>query len=46
MKNENLLCVETDKTGKLALDTKENYMKKVRKHIYMNEVISTKEVKG
>ena len=44
MKNENLVCVETDKTGKLALDTKENYIKKVRKHIDINEVISTKEV--
>jgi hypothetical protein len=44
MKNENLVCVETDKTGKFALDTKENYMKKVRKHIDMDEVISTKEV--
>ena len=44
MKNDNLVCVETDKTGKFALDTKENYMKKVRKHINMDEVISTKEV--
>ena len=26
MKNENLVCVETDKTGKFALDTKENYI--------------------
>jgi hypothetical protein len=44
MKNENLVCVETDKTGKFALDTKENYVNKVRKHIKMDEVITSKEV--
>ena len=30
MKKENLVCVETDKTGKFALDTKENYVKKIK----------------
>jgi hypothetical protein len=33
MKNDNLVCFETDKTGKFALDRKENYVKKMRKHI-------------
>ena len=33
MKAEDLVCIETDKTGKFALDTKENYMKKIQKHI-------------
>ena len=44
MKKENLVCVETDKTGKFALDTKENYVNKVKKHIEMDEVITSKEV--
>ena len=44
MKTENLVCVETDKTGKFALDTKANYMNKINKHIEMDEVITTKEV--
>ena len=44
MENENLVCVETDKTGKFSLDTKENYVKKVKKHIEMDEVITSREV--
>ena len=44
MKTENLVCLETDKTGKFALDTKENYINKIKKHIAMDEVITTKEV--
>ena len=44
MKNENLVCIETDKTGKFALDKKENYIDKIQKHINMDEVITTKEV--
>ena len=45
MKNENLVCVETDKTGKFALDTKENYIAKLQKHIENDEVITSKEVR-
>ena len=44
MKNENLVCVETDKTGKFALDTKENYINKINKHISNDEVIAAKDV--
>ena len=32
MKNDDLVCFETEKTGKFALDKKENYVKKMRKH--------------
>ena len=45
MKNENLVCIETDKTGKFALDRKENYIEKIHEHIEMDEVISSKQVK-
>ena len=33
MKNENHICGETDKTGKLTLDTIDNNSKKMKKHI-------------
>ena len=45
MKNENLVCLETDKTGKFALDTRENFMNKMEKHIESDEVITEKEIK-
>ena len=45
MKNDDLVCFETDKTGKFALDKKENYVKKMRKHIEKDDIISMKEVK-
>ena len=45
MKDEDLVCFETDKTGKFALDRKQNYIDKMRKHIIADEIISMKEVK-
>jgi hypothetical protein len=45
MKDEDIVCFETDKTGKLALDKKENYVKKMDKHIETDEIITMKEVK-
>ena len=45
MENENLVCFETDKTGKFALDTKENYNRKMKKHIADDESINMKEVR-
>ena len=44
IKNEDLVCLETDKTGKFALDTKKNYITKVQKHIEKDAIISIKEV--
>ena len=44
IKNENLVCIETDKTGRFALDTKANYITKIKKHIQTDEVISRKKV--
>ena len=41
MKTEDLVCIETDKTGKFAMDTKENYMKKVKKHIDKDDILTT-----
>ena len=40
MKDDNLVCFETDKTGKFALDRKENYIEKMKKHIENDEIIS------
>ena len=42
---ENLVCYKTDKTGNIALDTIENYSKKMFKHIGEDEVITEKRVK-
>ena len=33
MSEENLVCYKTNKTGKLALDTVQNYTEKMEKHI-------------
>ena len=44
MKKEDLVCIETDKTGKFALDTKLNYMNKMQKHIEHDQIITTKDV--
>ena len=38
------MCIETDKTGKFALDRKDNYIKKIQKHIKEDEIIPNKEV--
>ena len=40
MKAEDLVCIETNKTGKFALDTKENYMKKIQKHISKYKIVA------
>ena len=45
LKNEGLACGETDKTGKLTLDTLENISKKMNKHISDDKVIDEKGVK-
>jgi hypothetical protein len=45
MKEEELVCFETDKTGKFALDTKANYIKKMEKHMKNDEIITMKEVR-
>ena len=45
MKRENLACTETDKTGKLTLDTLENISRKMDKHIKDDKVINEKEFK-
>ena len=45
MKDEELVCFKTDKTGYLALDTQENFTKKMEKHIENDKIIDEKEVK-
>ena len=45
MKKEELVCFETDKTGKFALDKKENYVRKMKKHIEKDITINMKEVR-
>ena len=43
--DENLVCTKTDKTGKLSLDTVENYSNKMMKHIENDKVLEPKDVK-
>ena len=45
IKKEGLVCGETDKTGKLTLDTLENVVKKMDKHIKNDKVLNEKEVR-
>ena len=45
MEEENLVCFETDKTGKFALDTKDNYVRKMKKHIVNDKSINMREVR-
>ena len=45
MAEDALVCYKTDKTGKLALDTIENYTEKMKKHIKDDEIITYKELK-
>ena len=45
IKNEGLICGETDKTGKLILDTRDNVKKKMKKHIQEDTIINEKKVK-
>ena len=45
IKDEGLTCGETDKTGKMTLDTLENTIKKMDKHIKDDRVLNVKEVR-
>ena len=45
MKEDDLVCYETDKTGKFTLDTLENYSNKMEKHIKNDEIINEKKLK-
>ena len=45
IKEEDLVCFESDKTGNLKLDKRDSYMMKMQKHIANDEVISEKEVR-
>ena len=45
IKEEGLVCSQTDKTGKLTLDTLENITSKMEKHIQDDKVINEKYVK-
>ena len=45
IKEEGLTCGETDKTGKMTLDTLENLSKKMDKHIGEDKVLNENEVK-
>ena len=45
IKDEELVCFKTDKTGYLALDTQENFEIKMDKHIENDKIIGEKEVK-
>ena len=45
MDKEGLACGETDKRGKMTLDTLENMSKKMDKHIKDDKVLNEKEVK-
>ena len=44
MQKEELVCGETDKTGKFTLDTLENMSKKMEKHIENDKILNQKEV--
>ena len=46
MNEEELVCYKTDKTGYLVLDTQENLVKKMEKHIKNDRVIDAKEVRA
>ena len=45
IKDENLVCYKTDKTGNLALDNIENYSEKMKKHIKDDKIVSSKNLK-
>ena len=45
MKDEDLVCMETDKTGKFGLDKKENYVRKMKKHMKNDDTIKMKDVR-
>ena len=43
---ESLVCSQTDKTGKMTLDTVDNIAKKMEKHIQDDKIINEKKVKA
>ena len=45
IKQEDLVCSQTDKTGKLTLDTFKNVTEKMEKHIKDDKVINEKQVR-
>ena len=45
IKKEGLVCSQTDKTGRMTLDTLENVTKKMEKHVKNDKVIDEKKVK-
>ena len=45
MSNEGLVCYKTDKTGKLVIDTVDNYAMKMEKHIKNDIEVTEKKVK-
>ena len=46
IKQEGLVCSQTDKTGKLTLDTVDNVVKKMDKHIQNDKIINEKQVRA
>ena len=45
LEKENLICYETDKTGKLVVDSVKNYSDKMMKNIANDEIITEEKVK-
>jgi hypothetical protein len=45
IEKEGLICSQTDKTGRLTLDTLENMTEKMEKHVKNDKVVTEKEVK-
>ena len=45
IKKEGLVCSQTDKTGRLTIDTLENVARKMEKHVQNDKVIDEKKVK-
>jgi uncharacterized protein YwbE len=46
IRQEGLVCSQTDKTGKLTLDTVDNIVKKMEKHIHEDKIINEKEARA
>ena len=46
MDKEGLVCGETDKTGKMTLDTLENISKKMEKHIKDDKILNESQETG
>ena len=46
LKNEGLVCEQTEKTGKFTIDILQNVVEKMEKHIKDDKVINEKKVRG